>query len=195
VIHAWISSRYEYWDQSSFSFTHIKTYMDQHQYGQANSRFLKSSSFWLDTPNTHINLYIHTSSLIILMQSDFLNLYPYKQTKVETITVKIRTSDRRPELLTFAGFNLEQCPLSFDLCLVCPHLCTLDSFSNPWWRLVHCPTLLIHAKQATIETNSKSSTHVLFFIWQISFLSHDAMISHHRSHFIDSICIVVFCLN
>jgi hypothetical protein len=58
--------------------------MDQHQYGQANSRFLKYSSFWLDTPNTHFNLYLHTSSLITLMQGDFPNLYPYKQTNVET---------------------------------------------------------------------------------------------------------------
>jgi hypothetical protein len=92
----------------------------------------------------------------------FLNLCPYKQTKVETVTAKIRTSDKRPELLTFAGFNCKQCPLLFDLCLVCPHLCTLDSFSNLWSRLVHCPTLLVHAKQATIETNSKSSTHLPF---------------------------------
>ena len=65
--------------------SHRLRYMNQHQYGQANSRFLISSSFWLDTPNTHFNLYLHTSSLIILMQSDFLNLYPYKQTNVENI--------------------------------------------------------------------------------------------------------------
>jgi hypothetical protein len=164
--------------------------MDQHQHGQANSRSLKSSSFWLDTPNTHINLYLRTSSLIILMQSDFLNLYPYKQIKVQTVTAKIRTSDRRPELLTFAGFNCEQCPLSFDLCLVCPHLCTLDSFSNPWSSLLHCPTLLVHAKQATIETNWKSLTHVSFFICQICLLSHDAMISHN----IEAILLVLFAL-
>jgi hypothetical protein len=56
VILTWISSRYECWDQSSFSLTHIETYMYQHQYGQANSRFLKSHSFWLDTPNTHFNI-------------------------------------------------------------------------------------------------------------------------------------------
>jgi hypothetical protein len=124
------------------------------------------------------------------MQSDFSNLYPYKQTKVQTITVKIRTSDRRPELLTFVGFNCEQCPLSLDLFLVCPHLCTLDSFSNPWSRLLHCPTLLVHAKQATIETNSKSSTHVSFAICQIYLLSHDAMISHN----IESISLVPFAL-
>ena len=85
VIIAWISSRYECWDQLSFSLIHIKTYMNQHQYGQANSRFLMSSSFWLDTPNTHFNIYLHTFSLIKSMQSDFSNLYPYKQTNVENI--------------------------------------------------------------------------------------------------------------
>jgi hypothetical protein len=58
--------------------------MNQHQYGQANSRFLISSLFWLDTLNTHFNIYLHTSSLINSMQSDFLNIYPYKQTNVET---------------------------------------------------------------------------------------------------------------
>jgi hypothetical protein len=41
------------------------------------------------------------------MQSDFLNLYSYKQTKIETVAVKIRTFDRRPEFLTFVGFNCE----------------------------------------------------------------------------------------
>jgi hypothetical protein len=59
--------------------------MHQHQCGHANSWFFKSSSFWLDTPNTHINLYLHTFSLIILMQSDFPNHYLYKQTNVENI--------------------------------------------------------------------------------------------------------------
>jgi hypothetical protein len=63
--------------------THIETYMDQHQYGQANSRFLISSSFWLNTPNTHFNIYLHTSSLINSMQSDFPNLYRYKQTNMD----------------------------------------------------------------------------------------------------------------
>jgi hypothetical protein len=129
MILAWIPSKYECWDQSSFSLFLIETNMDHYQYGQANSRFLISYSFWLDIPNIHFNLYLHTSSLINSMQSDFPNLYPYKQTKVEIVTAIIRTSDRRPELLTFAGFNCEQCPLSFDICLVCPHLCTLDSFS------------------------------------------------------------------
>jgi len=84
MILAWISSRYECWDQSSFSLIHIKTYMNQHQYGQANSWFLISSSFWIDPSNTYFNIYLHTSSLIKAMQSDFLNLYPYKQTNIET---------------------------------------------------------------------------------------------------------------
>jgi hypothetical protein len=190
MILTWISSRYECWDQSSFSLILTETNMDHHQYGQANSRFLISYSFWLDIPNTHFNLYLHTSSLINSIQSGFPNLYPYKQTKVETVTAKIRTSDRRPELLTFVGFNCEQCPLSFDLCLVCPHLCTLDSFFNPWSKLVHCPTLLVHAKQSTIETNSKSSTHVSFAICQICLLSHDAMIFHN----IEAISLIPFAL-
>jgi hypothetical protein len=141
-------------------------------------------------PNTHFNLYLHTFSLINSMQSDFLNLCLYKQTKVETVTAKIRTSDRRLELLTFTGFNCEQCPLLFDLCLVCPHLCTLDPFSNPWSRLVHYPTLLVHAKQATIETNPKSSTHVSFSICQICLLTHDVMISHN----IEAISLILFVL-
>jgi hypothetical protein len=131
--------------------------------------------FWLNT----WALYLHTSSLIDSMQSNFLNFYPYKQTKIEIVTTKFKTSNRRSELLIFAGFNCEQCTLSFDLCLVCPHLCILNSFSNPWSRQVHYPTLLVHAKQATIETNLKSSTHVSFAIWQICLLSHDAMISHN----------------
>jgi hypothetical protein len=190
MILAWISSRYECWDQSSFSLILIETNMDHHQYGQVNSRYLISYLFWLDIPNTHFNLYFYSSSLINSVQSDFLNLCPYKQTKVETITAKTRTSDRRPELLTIAGFNYEQCPLSFDLCLVCPHLCTLDSFSNPWSRKVHCLTLLVHTKQATIETNSKSSTHVSFAICQICLLSHDAMIFHN----IEAISLIPFAL-
>jgi len=61
------------------------TYMNLRQYGQANLWLLVSSSFWLDIPNTHFNLYLHTSRLIILMQSDFSNLYSYKQTNVENI--------------------------------------------------------------------------------------------------------------
>ena len=177
MILSWISSRYECWDQSSFSLIHIKTYMNQHQYGQANSWFM-SFSFWLDTPNTHFNIYLHTSSLIKAMQSDFSYLYPYKQTNIENIL----------------------CPLyivSFviSLLLNISHLYTLDSLFNPWSKLVLYPTLLVHAKQAIIETNPKSSTHVSFAICQICLLSHDATISHNISHFINSICIVVFCLN
>jgi hypothetical protein len=124
------------------------------------------------------------------MQSDFLNLYPYKQNKVETVTVKTSTFDRRPKLLTFTWFNCEQCPLSFDHCLVSPLLCTLDSFSNPWSRKAHYLTLLVHAKQVTIETNSKSSTHVSFDIYQICLLSYDAMISYN----IEVISLIPFAL-
>jgi hypothetical protein len=61
------------------------TYMSQHQYGQVNSRFLIPSSFWLDTRNTYFNIYLHISSLIKSMHSDFSNLYLYKQNNVETI--------------------------------------------------------------------------------------------------------------
>ena len=63
-----------------------------------------------------------------------------------------------------------------NLCLVFLHLCILDSFFNPWSKLIHYQTLLVHAKQAIIETNPKSSTHVSFNICQICLLSHDTMI-------------------
>jgi hypothetical protein len=171
VILAWISSRYECWDQSSFSLTDIETYMDKHQYGQANSWFLISSSFWLDTPNTHFNIYLHTSSLINSMQSDFPNLYPYKQTNIDTDLYPI-------------------CPLSLNVCLVFLHLCILYSFINPWSRLIHYQTLLVHTKQAIIETNPKSSTHALFTICQICLLSHDTMMSHN----IEAISSILFAL-
>jgi hypothetical protein len=150
--------------------------MNQHQYGQANSLFLISYSFWLVIPNTRFNFYLHTSSLINSMQSDFLNLYPYKQTNIETDLYPIWV-------------------VSFVVWTLLGISSLMHSFLNPWSRLVNYPTLLVHAKQATIGTNPKSSTHVLFSICQICLLSHDAMISHHRNHFIDSICIVVFCLN
>jgi hypothetical protein len=147
--------------------------MHQHQCGQANSWFLKSSSFWLDTPNTHINLYLHTSSLIILMQSDFPNLYPYKQTNIENIIYPLYiVSSVISSLLDI--FSLMHS----------------DSFFNPWSRLVHYPTLLVHAKQATIVTNPKSSTHVSFTICQKCLLSHDVMIFHN----IDSISLIPFVL-
>jgi hypothetical protein len=71
VILTWISSRYECWDQSNFNVIHIEIYMNQHRYGQANSRFLISFSFWLDISNTLFNIYLRISSLIKSMQSDF----------------------------------------------------------------------------------------------------------------------------
>lgn len=40
-------------------------------------------------------------------------------------------------------------------------------------------TLLVHVKQAIIETKPISSTHVSFVISQTYLLSHDAMISHN----------------
>jgi hypothetical protein len=107
------------------------------------------------------------------MQTDFPNLYSYKQTNVETSYIHYMLS-----------------PLSFHLCLTFSHLCTLDLFFNPWSRLVYCPTLLVHAKQAIIETNPKSSTHVSFTICQICLLSHDAMISHNT----DAILLILFAL-
>jgi hypothetical protein len=94
------------------------------------------------------------------------------------------------------NIQYELCPLSFNLWLVFPHLCIFDSFFNPWSKLIHYQTLLIHARQAIVKTNPKFSTHVSFTICQTCLLLHDAMISHnHRSHFINSLCIIVLCLN
>jgi hypothetical protein len=147
--------------------------MDQHQYGQANSRFLISSSFWLDTPDTYFNIYLHTSSLIKSMQSDFPNLYSYKQTNVENIPYSL-----------------------YIVSIVISPLLDISSLMHswfilqPWSKLVHYPTLLVHVKQAIVETNPKPSTHVLFVICQICLLSHDAMISHN----IGAISLIPFAL-
>jgi hypothetical protein len=81
-------------------------------------------------------------------------------------------------------------PLSFHLCLIFSHLCILDSFFNSWSMLVHYQALLVHVKQAIIETNLKSSTHVPFAICQMCLLSHDAMISHN----IEVILLIPFAL-
>jgi hypothetical protein len=69
----------------------IKLYFDSHRNIWININmvkpihdFLYPLHFWLDTPNTYFNIYLHTSSLIDSMQSDFLNLYPYKQTNIDT---------------------------------------------------------------------------------------------------------------
>ena len=57
--------------------------MDQHQYGQAIHGSLYLLYFGL-TLNTHLNIYLHNSGLIKLIPCDLPNLYPYKQTIVET---------------------------------------------------------------------------------------------------------------
>jgi len=158
VILAWISSRYKYWDQSSFSLTHIETYMDQHQYGQANSWFLKSSSFWLDTQYSLQSLSSYFNHCKVIYQ------------------IFIHTSKL---MWRSIYIQYESCPLSFDLCLLFPHLYIFDSFFNPWSKIVHYQTLLVHEKQAIVETNPRTSTHVSFAICQICLLSHDAMISYN----------------
>jgi hypothetical protein len=145
--------------------------MNQHQCGQANLWFLISYLFWLVIPNIHFNLYLHTSSLINSMQSDFLNLYLYKQTNIETDLYPIW-------VVLFVIWTL----------LGISSL--MHSIFNPWSRLVHYPTLLVHARQAIIETNPKSLTHVSFAVCQICLLSHDAMISHN----IETISLILFVL-
>jgi hypothetical protein len=148
--------------------------MNQHQYSQANSRFLISSSSWLDTHNIHFNIYLHTSSLIKTMQIDFPNLYPYKHTIIGT--------DLYPKRVV--SFFI------WPLLGISSLMHILDSFLNPWSKLTHYQTLLVHAKQAIIETNPKSSTHVSFVICQTCLLSHEAMISHN----IEAILLISFAL-
>jgi hypothetical protein len=112
------------------------------------------------------------------MQSEFLNLYPYKQIN----------RDRY-----ISNMSCVLCHLTF--CLIFLHLCILDSFSNPRSKLIHYQTLLVHVKQVIIKTNLKSSTHVSFTILSnMLAFSLYCDIPQHRSHFIDSICIVVFFL-
>jgi hypothetical protein len=173
LILTWISSRYECWYQSSFSLTHIETYMDQYQYYQANSWFLISSLFWLDTPDIYFNIYLHTSSLLKSIQSGFPNLYSYKQTNIENISY----------LLYIISIGIS--PL-LDIFSLMHSWLILQS----WSKLVHYPALLVHVKQAIIETNPKPSTHVSFVICQICLLSHDAMISHN----IGVISLILFAL-
>jgi hypothetical protein len=105
------------------------------------------------------------------MQNDFPNMYPYKQTNVETDLYPIWVESF--VIWTLLGISS-----------------LMHSFFNPWSKLVHYPALLIHAKQATMETNSKSSTHVSFTICQICLFSHDAMISHN----IEAILLIPFAL-
>ena len=116
--------------------------------------------------------YLHISSLIILMQSDFLNPYPYKQTKVETDIYPI-----------------------WDVSFVTWPLLDISSLMHswfilhPWSTLVHNQALLIHVKQATIEIDPNSLAHVSFAICQICLLSHD-MISHN----IEDISLILIAL-
>jgi hypothetical protein len=91
------------------------TYLDKHQYSQANSLFLISSHFGL----TLLTL----TSISIFIFSSCSNQY-----------------------------------------LIKPN---------------HYLSLLVHAKQATTETNPCSSNHVSFAICQIYLISHDSMISHN----------------
>ena len=179
MILTWISSRYECWDQSSFSLIHIETYMNQHQYDQANSRFLIFSSFWLDTPNTHFNLYLHTSSLIILMQSDFLNLYPYMQTDVENTLYPLY-------IVSFVISPLLDIFSLMHSWFILQSLIKASPLSNSF-----CSCKASHYRDQSKIINSCLICHMLnmlAFIWCYD-------ISQHKSHFIDSICIVVFCFN
>jgi hypothetical protein len=153
--------------------------MDQHQCGEANSRFLISFSFWLDTPNTHFNLYLHTSSLIKSMQSDFPNLYPYKQTNVENIIYPL-----------------------YIVSFVISSWLDISSLMHSWFILQSlikasplfnssCSCKASHYRDQSKIINSCLICHLsnmLAFTWCYD-------IPQHRSHFIDSICIVVFCLN
>jgi hypothetical protein len=176
---AWISSRYECWYQSSFSLTHIETYMNQYQYCQANSWFLISSLFWLDTSDTYFNIYLHTSSF------DQINAKWFSKS------------------LFIQANQYREYPIFIIHCLHC-------HFSFTWHFLIYA--LLIHSstliKASPLSSSSYSckASHyrdqsktinsclichmpnMLAFIWCYD-------IPQHRSHFINSICIVVFCLN
>jgi hypothetical protein len=153
--------------------------MDQHQYGQANSRFLISSSFWLDNPNIHSNFYLHTTSLINSMQSDFPNLYPYKQTNVETDLYPI-----------------------WVVSLVIWPLLGISSLMHSWsivQSLIKASPLLSSSysyKASHYRDQSKiiNSCLICHLPNMLAFTSYYD-IPQYRSHFIYSICIVVFCLN
>jgi hypothetical protein len=122
---------------------------------------------------TYFNIYLYTSSLIKSMQSGFPNLYLYKQTNIENISYSL-----------------------YIVSIVISPLLDISSLMHswfilqPWSKLVHYLALLVHAKQAIIETNPKPSTHVSFVICQICLLSYDAMISHN----IGAISLIPFVL-
>ena len=127
----------------------------------------------------HFNLSLHTSSLIILTQSDFLDLYPYKQTNVENILY----------------------PLYIVSFVISP-LLDISSLMHSWFIL----QTLIQASPLSNSSCSYKASHyrdqskiinsclicnlpnMLVFTWCYD-------IPQHKSYFIDSICIVVFCLN
>ena len=153
--------------------------MDQHQYGQANSWFLISSSFWLDTLNTHFNIYLHTSSLIKSMQSDFPNLYPYKQTNIETDLYPIRV----------VSFVIQ--PLLGISSLVHSWLILLSLIKASPLSNSSCSCKGSHYRDQSKIINSCLICHLLNMLaltWWYD-------IPQHKSYFIDSICIVDFCLN
>jgi hypothetical protein len=60
--------------------------MNQHQYMvKPIHDSLYPFHFGLTLPIIHFNLYFHIPSLTISMHSDSPNIYPYKQTNVETM--------------------------------------------------------------------------------------------------------------
>ena len=158
-----------------------KLHIDSHramygsyQYGQANSRFLMSSLFWLDTPNIHFIFYLHTTSLINSMQSGFPNLYPYKQTNVETDLYLIC-------VVSFVIFIFAWHFLTYAFLIYCSPLIK----ASPLIKL-----FLFMWSKPLIEISPISSTHVSIAMCQICLLSHDAMISHN----IEAISLIPFAL-
>ena len=119
--------------------------------------------------------YILFIVLTLLNSFQYLSSYFYlEQSNAKWFfkSLSIQPNQHRDRLIS----NMSCVLCHLNLCLVFLHLCILDSFSNPWSKLIHYQTLLVHAKQAIIETNPKSSTHVSFNICQICLLSHDTMI-------------------
>jgi hypothetical protein len=158
--------------------SHRLRYMNQHQYGQTNSWFLISSLFWLDTPNTHFNIYLHTSSLINSMQSDFPNLYPYKQTNIETDLYLVW-------VVSFVIQSLLGISSLMHSWLILQSLIKASPLSNS-----SCPCKASHYWDQSKIINSCVIYHLpnmLAFSWYYD-------IPQHRSHFINSICIVIFFL-
>ena len=153
--------------------------MDQHQYGQVNSQFFISSSFWLDIPNTLFNIYLHTSSLIKSMQSDFSNLYPYKQTDIMTILYLLY-------IVPFVIWPLLGISLLMHSWFILQPLIKASPLSKS-----SCSYKASHYRDQSKINNSCLIYHLpnmLAFSWYYD-------IPQHRSHFINSICIVVFFLN